>query len=496
MAVLYVAGLGKGDLNSLKALELGEDRFPDVRTCIFHSAPFPLKNYLQEKSFRVINLGEVLEKEAGAALRDLNGKAAEVILDVLENEEAVILFLPGKPWSGDALLKELCSRIDHGKNSLKKIGGEEIWSSIMEYAGKNSPKGVGRAGGIMLLDAHYLEELRDPPRCDLFIFHPCSKQLISAIKDNLLKYYPSDHAVNILQFKPDGELSLYSSYSLGKIEEAGVFHCWTFFHLQPSPLYSLGDMAHLMEQLRSPQGCPWDRQQDHDSLKPYLLEEAFEVLDAINNGGADELCEELGDVLLQVIFHSQLASEKKEFTIWQVIDGISRKIFRRHPHVFQNEKLSTARDVSLRWQEIKRWHRKGDKGDKGERFALTPGLPALMKAQKLQKRAADLGFDWPDIQGVLSKLVEEARELSDAYTEGNREKIEEEVGDLFFSLVNFARFLKIDAEIALNFTVEKFIRRFKYIEKQVNQHGGDYSSFSLKELDQWWEEAKALEKEG
>ena len=139
---------------------------------------------------------------------------------------------------------------------------------------------------------------------------------------------------------------------------------------------------------------------------------------------------------------------------------------------------------------------KGDKGDKGERFALTPGLPALMKAQKLQKRAADLGFDWPDIQGVLSKLVEEARELSDAYTEGNREKIEEEVGDLFFSLVNFARFLKIDAEIALNFTVEKFIRRFKYIEKQVNQHGGDYSSFSLKELDQWWEEAKALEKEG
>ena len=490
MAVLYVAGLGKGDLNSLKVLELEEGRFPDVRTCIFHSAPPALKNYLQQRSYKVIELEEILEREPEETLKDLNEKTAEVVLDILENEKAVFLFLPGRPWSGEALLKELRPRIDPGKNSLEMINGEEIRGCLMDYAGKES-KESNSARGIMLIDAHFLKELHDLPRCDLIVLHPCSKQLISRIREQLLNFYPPDHAVNILQFDARGDLSLCRTHPLTKIEEAGVFHCWTFFHLEPSPLYSLGDMASLMEQLRLPQGCPWDRQQDHNSLKPYLLEEAFEVLDAINHGGAAELCEELGDLLLQIVFHSQLASEKKEFTIWQVVDGIARKIYRRHPHVFQNEKLSSARDVRLKWQEIK----KLEKGNKGDGFTITPGLPALMKAQKVQKRAGDLGFDWPDIQGAISKLVEEVQELSDAYTAGNREKIEEELGDLFFSLVNVARFLKIDAEIALNLTVDKFIRRFRYIEKQVKLHGGDYSSYSLEELDQWWEEAKTLEKE-
>ncbi len=488
MAILYVTGLGRGDPGSLKVLEA--EKYSKVRTCIFHSAPPALKSCLQQRSYKVIELEEVLEKEPGETLKDLNGKTAEFILDILENEKEAFLFLPGRPWSGEALLKELRPRIDHRKNSLEMINGEEIWGYLMEYAGKRSEEN-NSARGIMLIDAHILEELRDPPRCDLIILHPCSRQLISLIREHLLEFYPPDHAVNILQFNPEGALSLYRTCPLAKIEEAGVFHCWTFFHLEPSPLYTLGDMAFLMEQLRLPQGCPWDRQQDHNSLRPYLLEETFEVLDAINNGGAAELCEELGDLLLQIVFHSELASERKEFTLWQVVDGIARKIYRRHPHVFQNERVSSARDVRLKWQEIK----KLEKGNKGDGFTITPGLPALMKAQKVQKRAADLGFDWPDIQGAVNKLVEEVQELGDAYTAGNREKIEEELGDLFFSLVNVARFLKIDAEIALSLTVDKFIKRFRYIEKQVKLHGGDFRGYSLEELDQWWEEAKTLEKE-
>ncbi|MGI6327825.1 MAG: nucleoside triphosphate pyrophosphohydrolase [Dethiobacteria bacterium] len=488
MAILYVTGLGRGDPASLQILE--EGKYSKVRTCIFHSAPPALKNYLQQRSYVVIELEKALKKEPEEALKDLNGKTAELILDILENEKEVFLFLPGRPWSGEALLKKLRPRIDHKKNSLVIINGEEIWGYLMEYAGKRSEESKS-ARGIMLLDAHFLGELRDPPRCDLIILHPCSKQLISRIREHLLEFYPPDHIVSILQFKAGGDLFLYRTCPLAKIEEAGVFHCWTFFHLEPSPLYTLGDMASLMEQLRLPQGCPWDRQQDHNSLRPYLLEEAFEVLDAINNGGAAELCEELGDLLLQIVFHSRLASEKKEFTLWQVVDGIARKIYRRHPHVFQNERVSSARDVRLKWQEIK----KLEKGNKGDGFTITPGLPALMKAQKVQKRAADLGFDWPDIQGAVNKLVEEVQELGDAYTAGNREKIEEELGDLFFSLVNVARFLKIDAEIALNLTVNKFIRRFRYIEKQAKLHGGDCRGYSLEELDQWWEEAKTLEKE-
>ena len=487
MAILYVTGLGRGDPGSLKVLEA--EKYSKVRTCIFHSAPPALKSCLQQRSYKVIELEEVLEKEPGETLKDLNGKTAEFILDILENEKEAFLFLPGRPWSGEALLKELRPRIDHRKNSLEMINGEEIWGYLMEYAGKRSEEN-NSARGIMLIDAHILEELRDPPRCDLIILHPCSRQLISLIREHLLEFYPPDHTVNILQFNPEGALSLYRTCPLAKIEEAGVFHCWTFFHLEPSPLYTLGDMASLMEQLRLPQGCPWDRQQDHNSLRPYLLEETFEVLDAINNGGAAELCEELGDLLLQIVFHSRLASEKKEFTLWQVVDGIARKIYRRHPHVFQNERVSSARDVRLKWQEIK----KLEKGNKGDGFTITPGLPALMKAQSTEERLI-AGFDWPDIQGAINKLVEEVQELGDAYTAGNREKIEEELGDLFFSLVNVARFLKIDAEIALSLTVDKFIKRFRYIEKQVKLHGGDFRGYSLEELDQWWEEAKTLEKE-
>ena len=222
------------------------------------------------------------------------------------------------------------------------------------------------------------------------------------------------------------------------------------------------------------------------------MEEAYEVVEAIDRGIPHELCEELGDLLLQVVFHSRLAGEKGDFSLWQVIDGLTRKIYRRHPHVFQDEKVTDAKGVRLKWQEIKQQ----EKGrEKTGIFAVPAGLPALMKAQKIQKRAADVGFDWPDISGAVEKVHEEIKEFLEAYAAGHGQKIEEELGDVFFALVNMARFLGVDAEIALHFTIEKFLRRFKYIEGQVELRGGDYSAFTLEELDGWWREAKEQEKE-
>lgn len=365
------------------------------------------------------------------------------------------------------------------------------WGYILDFLEREM--GVDFSRGVSFYDARSLEELREPLRSHLIITNPSSSELLANIKRHLLRYYPPEHKVNILQLEGGDFLSLLKVQPLEKIDEASFSNGGAIFHLAPSPYYTLGDLACLMKQLRSPEGCPWDRQQDHLSLRAYVLEEAYEVVGAINSGEPRELCEELGDLLLQVIFHSQLAWEQRDFSLWQVIDGITTKIYRRHPHVFQNDSVSSAAEVRLKWQEIKQQ----EKGrDKGGLLAIPKELPALMKAQKLQKRAADVGFDWPDLSGAVEKLHEELKELLEACDTGCRRKIEEETGDLFFALVNMARFLGVEAEVALQSTVDKFIRRFKYIEEQVQLRGGDYSAFSLEELDHWWEEAKKQERRG
>lgn len=488
MSELYVIGLGKGDEKALKILE--EKNFFNARICLFHSAPPHLKELMGEKGLNVINISEAVEEKAGSSLKKIYRESVSLLEETLKKEKKVLFFLPGRPWSGESMVRGLAPSLCGIHLFYPVVNGEDIWGYIMDFlAGEMS---VDFSRGISFYDAHFLDELREPPTSQLVITHPCSKYLLFNIKKLLLNFYPPEHDVNILQFDSKGSLSLLAAYPLEKIEEAGTFNCWTFFHLPPSPYYTLGDMAHLMEQLRSPEGCPWDRQQDHFSLRPYVLEEAYEVVEAINRENPQELCEELGDLLLQIIFHSQLAREKNDFSLWQVIDGVTRKIYRRHPHVFQDEKISDAQEVRLKWQEIKQ-QEKG--GSKVERFAMPAVFPALMKAQKVQKRAADLGFDWPDLSGAIKKFYEEIEELLAVYNTGQRSKIEEELGDIFFALVNIARFLGVEAEIALLFTVEKFIRRFKYIEEQVKLRGGDYSSFSLEELDGWWEEAKKQEKD-
>jgi len=490
MDTLFVIGLGRGDESSLEIFE--DERLSGVRTFIFHSAPPHFEEFLREKELRVINLREALEDTDDLPLKEQCRKSAEYIIDILKNDGSSAYLVPGNPWRGDAVVRELSSLLANEPHSLQILSGNDIWGDLLAFPSEQN--GLGSFfGGVTIIDAHSLDEIRDLPKNDLIISHPCSRQLIPAIKKQLLYFFPPEHLINVLQYNMAGKLFLKESKPLKEIDDAGIFHCWTFFHLASSPLYSAGDMAYLMEQLRSPEGCPWDRQQNHLSLRPFLLEEAYEVLDAINRENAQDLCEELGDLFLQVIFHSELAREKGDFSLWQVIDGITRKIYRRHPHVFQDEIAENAHEVRLKWQEIKKME-KGEGG--GERFSIPKELPALMRAQKVQKRAADLGFDWPDISGAIKKIEEEARELNDAYHAGEKVKIEEEVGDLFFALVNTARFLGVESEIALSRTIDKFISRFKYIEEQVQSRGGNFSDFSLVELDHWWNEAKVLEKQG
>jgi tetrapyrrole methylase family protein / MazG family protein len=256
----------------------------------------------------------------------------------------------------------------------------------------------------------------------------------------------------------------------------------------------------LQARLRAPNGCPWDREQTHDSLRTYLVEETYEVLDALDSGDARKFADELGDLLLQIVFHAQLAAEAEKFDIADVIEQIYTKMVRRHPHVFGKVRAETSAQVLKNWEQLKAEERA--KGQVSEAHAaagasildaVPRSLPALLEAHQLTRRAANVGFDWHDVNGIFDKLAEETEELKQllASGDGRPEKLEEEVGDLLFVGVNVARFLGLDAEIALKKANRKFARRFREMERMAAIRGQALSGLSAAELDALWNEVKS-----
>ena len=244
--------------------------------------------------------------------------------------------------------------------------------------------------------------------------------------------------------------------------------------------------------------CPWDKVQTHETLRKGMIEEAYEVVEAINNKDMANLREELGDVLLQVVFHADLAKEEREFDLKDIINEECEKMIRRHPHVFlqetQNNSAKSIDKVLEKWENIK-VEEKHEKSCASRLERVPKALPALVRAFKVQKKAADVGFDWEDVSGAFDKVAEEYAEFMEQYTEAvsSKQRLEEEMGDLLFSCVNVARFLDIDPESALNYTSDKFTRRFRYIEERANADGRRLEDMSLEEMDKLWEEAKGLE---
>ena len=253
--------------------------------------------------------------------------------------------------------------------------------------------------------------------------------------------------------------------------------------------YTIDDLLNIMHRLR--RECPWDAKQTHQTLKQFLLEETYEVLETIDQNQWDNLAEELGDLLLQVVFHSALGSEENRFDFQQVVDTIARKLIRRHPHVFGNKQLADAQAVQNHWEQSK----VKDEGRASLLSGIPKAAPALMQAQRLQEKAATVGFEWESIGPVYDKVNEEWGELKQAIKSKNQKEIENEFGDLLFALVNLGRFLNINPEDALRKTNQKFIRRFEHIEKQYNNDIDAMKNASLQEMDKHWERAKQQEHE-
>lgn len=261
--------------------------------------------------------------------------------------------------------------------------------------------------------------------------------------------------------------------------------------------YSLAPLVEIMRKLRGEGGCPWDRKQTHESLRTYVVEEAYEVVQAIDDRDDEELCEELGDLLLQVAFHSQIASESGRFDVGDVIRGVVEKLIRRHPHVFGDVEAKDSKTVLRNWERIKQRERADEGGEPRSILDNIAGaMPALMRALKVQAKASRVGFDWPDVTGALEKVREEMDELEQARKAGDKARMSEEVGDVLFAFVNVARFLKVDPEIALGRTVDKFIARFKHIEMRAGEVNRRIEDMTLDEMDSLWEEAKQLSAAG
>lgn len=258
--------------------------------------------------------------------------------------------------------------------------------------------------------------------------------------------------------------------------------------------YNAQDLLEIMRMLRAPGGCPWDSAQTHQSIKKNLIEETYEVIEAINKDDKTLLCEELGDLLMQVVFHSVMEEEEDNFDFDKVSDGICKKLIERHPHIFGNVSIDGVDDVLTNWDAIK-MKSKGQKKTSDSMKSIPRELPALMRATKIQKKAADVGFDWDDVSGAVDKLYEEIGELKQAIDNEDECNISEELGDLLFSAVNVSRFVKVDAEEALTASSDKFLSRYLDVERLAEERNIDMKASSIEVLDELWDEAKKIEKE-
>jgi tetrapyrrole methylase family protein/MazG family protein len=309
----------------------------------------------------------------------------------------------------------------------------------------------------------------------------------------LMEYYRDDFEVYVIRAAGVEGMEHIERLPLYQLDRIEWMDYLTSIYIPPAPeearYKSFDDLVELMERLRGENGCPWDKEQTRDSLRPYLLEETYEVLDAIMKDDIDLMVEELGDLLLQVVFHSQIAREDGEFDINEVITNIVNKLIIRHPHVFADVEATSESGALKSWEASKRKY-KGIETYTQTLVDIPEILPALMRAYKVQQKAALAGFDWDDIEDAFLKVYEEAEEVKEVYKTGEKAIIEGEIGDLLFSVVNVSRFLKVQPELALGATTEKFIKRFRFIEETVLQSGGKLDKMSLQEMDKLWNEAK------
>lgn len=417
------------------------------------------------------------EKETFAEVYD---EIARQIVELGRRPEGVVYAVPGHPLVGEDSVQRILALAKQQGIGVRVVEGLSFIEAVLTCLGLDA------LDGLQLADATELAALHHPclnPDLPALIGQLYDQQLASDVKLTLMNLYPDEHPVTLVRAAGTDQ-ALVWTVPLYELDRQANIDYLTSLYVPPLPQpSSLEAFQDTIARLRAPGGCPWDRKQTHQSLRPHLLEETYEALAALDAGNIDALREELGDLLLQIVLQAQIAVEAGEFSLAQVIEGINAKIKHRHPHVFAGATVADVGEVLHHWEEIKR----GEKGEHSVLGGISRALPALARAQSIQERAARVGFDWPAVEGVVAKIAEEVAELREAKAVERREK---ELGDLLFSVVNLARWLSVDAESALRGACERFIERFSGMEELCRQRGLNLTELSLAEQDALWEEVK------
>ncbi len=423
----------------------------------------------------------------GQTFDEVYDAITERVLDLGRRADGVLYAVPGDPCVAEATGVAIAHRARESGIPVRVVHGLSFLEPTF------SALGIDPYPRLVLFDALTLGGAHVPvfpPDGPVLVAQIYSRIVAAEVKSTLNAVYPDQHPVRLVHAAGTSN-QLVEDLPLFEIDRSEHIGLLTSLYVPPlAEGSSFESFQEVIAHLRAPDGCPWDREQTHASLRSHLLQESYEVVAAMDADDPAGMREEFGDLLLQIVLNAQIASEEGEFTANDVIKGIYDKIIRRHPHVFGDTKVAGVQGVLTNWEKLKEKERKQADQQKGLLDGVPGVLPALSQAQEYQDRAARVGFDWPEIEGVLDKIAEEIREVKEA---SNAAELENELGDLLFALVNLSRWKKIDAESALRRTNQRFKRRFAFIEQEARAEGKNLSDLSLDQMDALWEKAKSTE---
>lgn len=476
--MIRIIGLGPGseDDLTLKSLSI----MKSANTLYLRTEKHPNVEYIRGLGINFKTFDCFYEK--GEEFEEVYNKIAAEVM----NHEDVVYAVPGHPLVAEKSVQIIIEE-------AKKKGAEiEIVSAISFIDAVINALRIDPVEGLKIIDGLQLD--LQIPDLDVgnIVTQAYSKFVVSNIKIKLMEHYDDEQEVYLIRAAGVPGIERIQSMPLYEIDRVDWVDYLTSLYIPPvknKTKYSFKDLLNVMDKLRSQDGCPWDREQNHDTLKKYLIEESYEVIDAINKDDMEGLSEELGDVLFQIVFHSQIGKEFGEFDIRDVIHGVTNKMITRHTHVFGEDKCETSEEVITTW-DINKKKEKSILSYTEDLKSIPKSLPALMRSYKLQEKAAKVGFDWEDVEGPIAKVHEELNEFLDVYKSQENDRIIEEMGDLLFSVVNVCKFMNIDPEFALSVTIDKFISRFEYMENESEKIGKNLSKMTLTEMDMLWNNAK------
>jgi len=480
---IILAGLGPGDRRAvpvgvLDALKSG----PQV---ILRTSVHPVVPWLKQQGIRFSACDRFYEE--AATFEEVYRRVARTVV-AAARRGPVVYAVPGHPLVAETPSRYILEDVRQEDIEVEILPAPSFLDAVF------AALRLDPVAGVQLIDGLNIAAQQPATRAGNIVMQVHNRLTAAAVKIRLMEFFPDEHPVTVIRAAGVPGEERIEQVRLFEVDRLPWIDHLTSLYVPPATggpkEYPLGSLAAVMATLRSEGGCPWDRQQTHSTLKRYLLEETYEVLEAIENEDMHSLCEELGDLLLQIVFHARIAEEKGYFDLADVVRGITAKMLRRHPHVFGSEQADSAADVRRRWEEIK----KDEKGNGGLLRGIPRTLPALVRAERVQERAAQVGFDWPDYRGALAKLEEELAEVRTALAAGDRERVTGELGDLLFATVNVARLVNVEAEGALRQAIAEFVRRFTFIEEKLKARGKRPGEVSPEEMDALWEEAKKREK--